>query len=931
MNRNGRLQAVHLMVVCLLFAAVLRLLDLSSVPPGLHYDEAANGTLATGIGMLGDRPIFISSYTGKEVLFFYLAGALMRLLGDSVFTLRLTAAFVGLLSVAATYWLGSELFNDRRVSLVAAVLIGVSFWHLIFSRLGFRAITQPLLQTLAVAALFRGLRGKSKGWLLGGGVLLGLTAYTYLAARMFPLLLFLALIPLLFDKQTARLRWKQLTLSGAVAFAVLLPLIVYFASEPGTFWVRIRQVTPNFNEPGLTFGQRYLVSLKMFFMASDPHWRFNVPGRPLFDWFWGGLLVLGWIQLVLRWRHLKRDWQRAASLLIILAPFIMILPAALVTERIIANNMRIIGLASFIFILPAKGMVTLLPLLQRRYSKRSIAPAALAVGSAALAITGVITYRTYFKTWATQPSLYFESDGDLTAVATFLDEIDTDDATIYVSALHYRHPTLAFSTTRFNEIKWLTNSEALVFPAEGPAIYIFPRNSALPPWAMPFLKTAELLESIEGPDNLPAFEGYRMSEAPALDIPNPAYGNFDNLITLLGYEVENVASGAVMPVTLFWQVEDVPSYELTTFVHLQDTWGYRWSHAEPFAYPVAEWQPGETIIQRVDLPVPSGTPPGSYQLRVGQFRSESGGSLPQLDEVGRYAGDAYIIDDVTIAAGEPPEVLPQPPFLIEQQVRPGLHLIGYERGGDKVATGESYYLTLWWQAIADQPPLVTRLEVIGADERTYALTETQPVHGTSPFQAWQTPQFLIDHVSPRIPSDLPAGNYRLSLQVLDANQVKLIAVDLGPLAVESTERLFVLPDMTHQLAATFGNEIDLLAYELAPTAGPMRFSLSLAWHARARPTGDYTVFVHLLDRDGSCCVWQWDDMPRQNQYPTSRWLADEVVIDTYEIVLPEGAVSGAYPIEVGLYIAETGKRLQVVQPDESASDALILRPLQIGE
>ncbi|VAW43104.1 hypothetical protein MNBD_CHLOROFLEXI01-4339, partial [hydrothermal vent metagenome] len=55
-------------------AATLRLADLPQVPAGVHYDEAANGTLAAEIGLKGERPIFITSYTGKEVLFFYLAG-----------------------------------------------------------------------------------------------------------------------------------------------------------------------------------------------------------------------------------------------------------------------------------------------------------------------------------------------------------------------------------------------------------------------------------------------------------------------------------------------------------------------------------------------------------------------------------------------------------------------------------------------------------------------------------------------------------------------------------------------------------------------------------------------------------------------------------------------------------------------------------------
>ena len=82
----------------------------------------------------------------------------MRLVGGSVFALRLTAAFVGILTVAATYWLGREMLADRRIAILAAALLAVSFWHVLFSRLGFRAVTQPFLQALTIAALFRGLR-----------------------------------------------------------------------------------------------------------------------------------------------------------------------------------------------------------------------------------------------------------------------------------------------------------------------------------------------------------------------------------------------------------------------------------------------------------------------------------------------------------------------------------------------------------------------------------------------------------------------------------------------------------------------------------------------------------------------------------------------------------------------------------------------------
>jgi hypothetical protein len=125
----------------------------------------------------------------------------------------------------------------------------------------------------------------------------------------------------------------------------------------------------------------------------------------------------------------------------------------------------------------------------------------------------------------------------------------------------------------------------------------------------------------------------------------------------------------------------------------------------------------------------------------------------------------------------------------------------------------------------------------------------------------------------------------------------------------------------------------LVGYDLVETDTPNQFRLHLVWRALAQPSADYTVFVHLLQADGSCnpCVWQQDVMPQQNQYPTSRWLPGEFVVDSYTIVLQEDTAVGDYPLEVGLYLAETGQRLQVTTPDAPDADVVYLRPLSVSE
>ncbi|MBX3057641.1 MAG: glycosyltransferase family 39 protein, partial [Anaerolineae bacterium] len=664
--------ALLLMLFCLMVAATLRIPNLTNIPGGLHYDEAANATLVAQIAFDGYRPVFISSYTGKEVLFFYLAGAVTRLGGSSVFTLRLTAVYVSLLTVAATYWLGLELRRDRRIALLAAALLAVSFWALLFSRLGFRVNTQPLLQALTIAALWRAYRLNNWRWFVAGGVFLGLSAYTYLAVRLFPLLLMVGLLPLLFNRSNWRRRWGQTAVTLLIAFVITLPLLNYFRLHPDAFWVRIAQVAPG--EDTLTIPQSYLKSLGMFFLQGDPYMRFNVPGRPLFDWFWGGLLLVGWGTLLFRWRQKTADWQRGAALLLLAAPLIMVLPTALAVNEIVPSNIRAFGLIPFIFYLPAIGLMTLLDDLHARFGRPQPTTAALVIATLVLMGGSLYADRLYFRQWGTRADVFYETDGDLVATARFLNELDTTGKSLYVAAEHYQHPTLAYLSDQYGQVKWLPQSQAVVFPMGQTAVYIFPHNSPLPAWAAPYFAQATPLPATNAPDGSPAFAAYELAATPLLTISHPLVDNFGS-ITLLGYDLGVGRPDSVLPLTLYWQVKEAQPGNFTPFVQLEDARGHRWSQVETFAYPAGQWTPGEIIVQRVEVPVPAGAPPDDYRLRVGLFSGATGEVLPRLDADGRYAGSATFIEDVPIQAAGLPQRIPQPPNRWESQVRPYLRLL----------------------------------------------------------------------------------------------------------------------------------------------------------------------------------------------------------------------------------------------------------------
>jgi hypothetical protein len=222
--------------------------------------------------------------------------------------------------------------------------------------------------------------------------------------------------------------------------------------------------------------------------------------------------------------------------------------------------------------------------------------------------------------------------------------------------------------------------------------------------------------------------------------------------------------------------------------------------------------------------------------------------------------------------------------------------------------------------------MTLRLELL-RDNAGIILLDTEPVRGTFPFQNWTPPLFVRDRIDPQIPDDVAGGDHRLHLRLLE-NGESIFTSSLGTVTVQETERPFRAPDVQYPLEATFAGEIKLLGYTLAPE-DEGRLRLDLVWQALATPADDYTVFVHVLNRDGTCCLWQQDVMPRQGAYPTSRWLADEVVVDRYFIELADNVEAGEYLLEVGLYRAQTGRRLKITMPGVPETDALQLRPLVV--
>ena len=115
-------------------------------------------------------------------------------------------------------------------------------------------------------------------------------------------------------------------------------------------------------------------------------------------------------------------------------------------------------------------------------------------------------------------------------------------------------------------------------------------------------------------------------------------------------------------------------------------------------------------------------------------------------------------------------------------------------------------------------------------------------------------------------------------------------------------------------------KIMLLDYEIEQPVGisdTQALTLTLAWQAIEPLVEDYTVFVHVLDRDGAK-VAQRDTRPCDGDCPTNTWQPGQVLMDRYRLEMTQDAgVTAPAQLAVGLYLLESGDRALVVGRDDS--------------
>jgi hypothetical protein len=265
-------------------------------------------------------------------------------------------------------------------------------------------------------------------------------------------------------------------------------------------------------------------------------------------------------------------------------------------------------------------------------------------------------------------------------------------------------------------------------------------------------------------------------------------------------------------------------------------------------------------------------------------------------------------EGVTIRGYElsPPEVRAALDELLDQKlglnVANGLVLDGFY-GARRLAPGQPLRAALSWEWPGGTRPQ-ERYTVYAhlVDGSGKAITGAD--YPLQPTQDWAAGQEVVQWFDLPVPAGTAPGRYRLEAGFYgnDVRRQQISGVGdelpLGP---------FVVPPPQASAPpgppkAELGDGVALAAHQALISSGELR--LMLTWLARAQPSKDYTVFVHVLDGAGQV-VAQADSQPRGGDFPTSVWQPGDVIEDSYRLSVPPGH----YTVEAGMYYLPTLERL----------------------
>lgn len=388
----------------------------------------------------------------------------------------------------------------------------------------------------------------------------------------------------------------------------------------------------------------------------------------------------------------------------------------------------------------------------------------------------------------------------------------------------------------------------------------------------------------------------RLSDAPETEGDSV---DWINGITLLGAQTEDdsVHPGDEAWITLFWQAPDESlnnNYQVR--LRLVDRGGQiYWQSLPAFPvsnrYPPVAWKSGEVVSDFYAIPMPFTLYPGIYTVEVAL-------SPPFSPDLALTESNQEWVPAAEIEVRSSDAPLPITGKRLAVSFPEGA-LIGIDTQARAVLGGSAQIVATW---LRQQANVQTEYTLPSDEDR----------------------------------AEFPILAEKSSLSVNASKNGDSVLWTIGGASVRCgwlqpltqtcpLASMLVQEPTAQQAVANFDNT--LLLTEVKFEAGRLQpgqnVDVTLTWQALRQIDEDYTVFIHLLGPDG-LLHGQVDVWPVQGTFPTSEWKMGQTVEDRYLVQLDSNAPSGAYQLEIGVYLLATNTRLPVINLDALPIDDKVL-------
>jgi hypothetical protein len=662
-----------LVVIVLLIAAVFRLHDLATLPPGIAASEVVDVRI-TETARLGRIEAFYDlGARGHEGLYGVTLAATTAFTGGGLLGYRFLSVCVGLLTIALVYALGRRLFGAGG-GLAAAALMAVAMYPVVLSRTISSEMLLPLWTTATLLALARALplygkadRDPSPLPFAALGALLGIGLYLHPANLVLTLFAVLFLAYWLLARHTLPPRLLSYMWFGLVIFIVF-----------GTPYLLSSVQRPDLNgaarvfEPATSFLLESIVNtIGGLIFIGDPNPVRNLPGRPMFDLITATLAALGLAVAVAARRQPR--FALLGLALLMLSPTALLAADAPSFERIAP----LLPLFALLFGLGASALAhTLTRPLKRPLRIAFVAAAALALFAFNLAWTA----NDLLVRWPALPAMQAAYHARIGAIAHYLnttaDHIPTVVCTARLSALQSAQAASS-SQAQPNGPEFLLNRQllalmmtptalplryadcgsALVVAAGGDAQQVVLLDEEGLGGVHPYLQTW-IAQGVPAPYRdgvLPTVRvldvsrllaetiGVFTTTSPASYAPDAPGGRgiaappvrFGGNLSFLGDRRtwEGVyAPGGLFSVVSYWRVDGQLPADLRLFTHiLADPADCCAAQNDILSVIPASLEPRDVIIQITNIQLPYTLRAGEYGVSVGAYEANTGTRLNVFD------------------------------------------------------------------------------------------------------------------------------------------------------------------------------------------------------------------------------------------------------------------------------------------------------------